>query len=142
MKYFIPFSLLPVEQKEINALEDIMSGYVLTSRYENQISVVFHIEADKPFAIGEKMNELNEEAYMNGYNWEAFFDYYLRKHAPDVLENMNPDPEAGMYAAYYDPSPENLARAKKFVDIIINLIENEEELYHIVREEGDKIEFD
>ena len=55
---------------------------------------------------------------------------------------MQTDPEAGMYAAYYPLTPENEARAEKFVKIICNLIENEEELYRIVRDEGDEIEWD
>ena len=88
------------------------------------------------------MNAINEEAYMNGYNWDAFFNYYLPKYAPNVIENMESDPEAGMYAAYYNLTPKNEIRAKKFVDIITNLIENEEELYRIVREEGNEINWE
>ena len=88
------------------------------------------------------MQEINEEAYMNGYNWEAFFNYYLPKYAPDVCMNMKTDPEAGMYVAYYDLTPENEARAEKFTEIIHSLINNEKELYGIVREEGKAIEWD
>jgi hypothetical protein len=55
---------------------------------------------------------------------------------------MEPDPEAGMYAAYYARTPENEARAEKFVEIIRSLVENEDELYLIVREEGDQIAWD
>ncbi|MDE6566597.1 MAG: immunity 51 family protein [Lachnospiraceae bacterium] len=119
-----------------------MNDYVAIVKDDDSISVCLYIEDDKLFAIGEKMNEINEEAYMNGYNWEAFFNYYLEKNAPDVLEEMDTDPEAGMYAAYYDMTPENELRAEKFVEIIRSFVENEEELYRIVREEGDKIEWD
>ena len=119
-----------------------MADYVTTVKHEESISVCFWIEQDKLLAIGNKMNAIKEEAYMNGYNWEAFFNYYLAKYAPDVTEGMDTDPEAGMYAAYYDLTPENEVRAEKFVQIITNLVENEEELYRIVREEGDEIEWD
>ena len=119
-----------------------MGIYATTIKHKTGISVCFYIEQDKPFAIGEKMNAINEEAYMNGYNWEAFFNYYLPKYDPDVTEGMGTDPEAGMYVAYYDLTPENEARAEKFVQIINHLIKNEEELYRIVREEGDKIAWD
>lgn len=88
------------------------------------------------------MNEINEEAYMNGYNWDAFFNYYLAKNAPDILENMESDPEAGSYAAYFEDTRENEERAKRFADIIISLIENEEDIYKILREKGDEIEWD
>ena len=119
-----------------------MVNYTCTVKHEKSISVCFYIEQDKPFAIGEKMNELNEDAYMNGYNWEAFFNYYLPKYAPDIMNGMDTDPEAGMYVAYYALTPENEVRAEKFVEIISSLVENEEELYRIVREEGDEIEWD
>ena len=65
------------------------------------------------------MNEINEEAYMNGYNWDAFFNYYLEENAPDILESMESDPEAGSYAAYFEDTAENEQKAKRFADIII-----------------------
>jgi len=116
--------------------------YVITVKHADSISVCFYIEHDKPFAVGEKMNEINGDAYMNGYNWEAFFNYYLSGYAPDVLNGMNTDPEAGMYVAYYDLTFKNEARAERFVEIIRHLVENEDELYRIVREEGENIVWD
>lgn len=106
------------------------------------IVLLFENEAEKILAIGERMNEINEEAYMNGYNWDAFFNYYLAKNASDILENMESDPEAGSYAAYFEDTRENEERAKRFADIIISLIENEEDIYKILREKGDEIEWD
>lgn len=106
------------------------------------IVLLFENETEKILAIGERMNEINEETYMNGYNWDAFFNYYLAKNAPDILENKESDPEAGSYAAYFEDTRENEERAKRFADIIISLIENEEDLYKILREKGDEIEWD
>lgn len=119
-----------------------MTDYVKVSKSENWIGVWFYNENAKPFSIGEKMNEINEDAYMNGYNWDAFFNYYLTRHAPDLLEGLDSDPEAGSYAAYYPPTEENEQKAERFAQIIVSLIENEEELYRIVRENGDEIEWD
>lgn len=115
---------------------------IIKNEDENEIAVYFYIENEKPFAIGEKMNEINEQAYMNGYNWEAFFNYYLSKHTPDVLEEMVTDSEAGTYVACYPITVENEVKANKFIEIIRSLVENEEELYRIVRDEGDEIEWD
>jgi hypothetical protein len=109
---------------------------------EKYVSVCFYIEHDKPLAIGEKMNEINEDAYMNGYNWEALFAYYLPKKAPDLLEGLGSDPEAGMYVAYYDNVPESKPKAERLAKLIEGLLDNEEELYRIVREEGDQIQWD
>ncbi len=122
--------------------EQDTANFAATVKHKNTISVCFYIEQDKIITIGEKMNEINDDAYMNGYNWEAFFNYYLPKYAPDVCENMKTDPEAGMYVAYYDLTPENEARAEKFVEIIKYLVEHEEELYCIVREDGENIAWD
>ena len=119
-----------------------MAEYVKVKEFGERVDIWFYNEMDKPFAIGEKMYEINDAAYMNGYNWDAFFNYYLAKHAPDVLVGMDTNPEAGSYMAIYALSTENVARAKKFAEIIMNLIENEEELYRIVREDGDDIEWD
>ncbi|MEY8234496.1 Imm51 family immunity protein [Lachnospiraceae bacterium 66-29] len=119
-----------------------MADFVKMSKSEYGISVLLFCEDDKPFKIGEEMYAANENAYMNGYNWEAFFQYYLEKNAPEILEGLESDPEAGMYAAHYELTEENEEKAKRFVEIIIALFENEEELYRIVREEGDQIEWD
>jgi len=55
---------------------------------------------------------------MNGYNWEAFFNYYLGKNYPEILEGIDFDPEAGMFTVYYDYTPENEIKAEKFKAII------------------------
>ena len=115
--------------------------FVSLAKGKRKISVCFDIQHDKPFAIGQKMNEIRQEAYMNGYNWEAFFDYYLPKYASEVMGGKS-DPEAGMYFYNYDLTPENEAKAEKFVGIIRSLIENDNELYRIVSEEEENIKWD
>ncbi len=119
-----------------------MADYVEVNKSNNWVHVWFYNENSKPFSIGEKMCEINENAYMNGYNWDAFFNYYLSEHEPDILEGLDSDPEAGSYSALYELSQENEKKALRFQEIIISLIENEEELYRIVREKGDEIEWD
>ena len=116
--------------------------YVEILKYGNKISIIFNIEHNKPFNIGEKMNELCEDAYMNGYNWEAFFNYYLGKNYPEILEGINFDSEAGMFTAYCDYSPENEIKAEKFKEIIRDLVENEEKLYKVIKVEVANIEWD
>ena len=111
--------------------------------HEKIYSVCFYVgHSRKSFEIGEKVNKIHEEAYMNGYNWEAFFNYYLTKHHPDILEHMDTDPEAGMYAAYFKKTVENKKRAKQFIGIINELMENEEVIYELIRQEGNQIEWD
>lgn len=119
-----------------------MENYVKVYKHNSYAGLCFGITDEKPYAIGEKMNEICAEAYMNGYNWEAFFNYYLAKNAPDLLDGLNSDPEADAYFANYELTEENEKKAERFAEIIISLIENEEELYRIVRENGDEIEWD
>ena len=119
-----------------------MADYVKVFNIEKIVDVCFYIDQDKILAISEKMNEICEEAYMNGYNWEAVLNYYLKNNAPELLDGLGTDPEAGMYAAYYDLSPENEKKAEKLAELITHLVENDEELYSLVREHGDDIEWD
>ncbi|MDE7194001.1 MAG: immunity 51 family protein [Oscillospiraceae bacterium] len=119
-----------------------MADYVKSFATDKYAEVCFYIENNNIFAIGEKMNKIDENAYMNGYNWEAFFNCYLAKKSPELLEGMNTDPEAGMYVAYYELSDENSARAKRFEELIVSLVENERELYDFLRENGGEIEWD
>ncbi len=119
-----------------------MRDYVELFRDQEYLRVCFYIEEPKIMAIGEKLEAINEQAYMNGYNWEALLRYYLEQNAPEVLEKMEADPEAGTYVAYYPLAEENEARAEKLFKIIGGLVEREEELCRLVREHGDEIEWD
>ncbi len=119
-----------------------MQDYVQVNNEDGYVGVSFYIEEDKILAIGEKMNEICEDAYMNGYNWGAFLEFYLEKNALELLEGLDADPEAGMYAAYYEGVEGDLAKAEKFAEMIESLIENENKLYAFLREEADNIEWD
>lgn len=109
---------------------------------ENTIEVCFFIEHKSILAIGEKMNEINENAYMNGYNWEAFLKSYLEQKNPELLKEMETDPEAGTYVAYYKLTKENEDKAEKFSKLIQSLIENNEKIYTFLRENGNEIQWD
>lgn len=128
-----------------------MADYASVFRYDDeefvdpdemQVGVEFDVTADKPFAVGEKMTEIDENAYMNGYNWEAFFNFYLAETAPELLEDLDTDTEASTYIALYPLSEENEKKAERFAKLIETLVEEETELLRIVRERGEEIEWD
>lgn len=119
-----------------------MSDFIDITYGEEYISLNFFIENEEIAAIGEKMEKINPEAYMNGYNWEAFLNYYFEKNAPEVLEGMDSDPEAGMYVVYYDNTADNTGKAGKLAEIIGYLVENPEDIYEIVRKHSDEIEWE
>lgn len=117
-----------------------MSDIVRKIKHENQIAVYFPIEADEVMAIGEKMVAINEEAYMNGYNWDAFLKSYLDAHHPELLNGLETDPEAGTYMALY--AREETHKADKLIAIIKELISNPEKVYQFLEEQGEEIEWD
>ena len=119
-----------------------MADYVLVFTYKNNVSLMLQASDGTVMALGEKLGALCPDAYMNGYNWEALLRYYLEKNVPDILEGMESDPEAGMYEAHWPRTLENEAKAKRFEEIIRSLIENEETLCRLVREDGGEIEWD
>ena len=109
---------------------------------DGSVALSFNIEDDIILALGDEMNAVREEAYMNGYNWEAFLNYYLSVNDPDVLKGMETDSEAGTYVAYYVDGASNEGKVKRLADIIVSLVENKEEIFRILRENGDEIEWD
>ena len=119
-----------------------MPDYVKIFKTEKSVDVCLYAENEKPLSLMEPVQAACPDAYMNGYNWEALLRYYLEENAPDILEGMRTDPEAGMYAAYWPLSPENEERAKRLEGIIRSLVENGEALCRFVEEHGGEIEWD
>jgi len=118
------------------------NDYISFFKDDESIEICIDVGDEKVMEVGEKISVGNEDAYMNGYNWDALFSCYLKKHEPDILKEMETDPEADMYAAFYPLTPENESRAERFVEIIRSLIEQDEKLCQFVKEEGDEIEWD
>lgn len=125
-----------------NEREILTHEYVRLRAWEGSLVLYFENEAAKPLALGQKLGEIDENAYMNGYNWDALLSHYLSEHAPDILECMESDPEAGSYVVYFEDTPENERKARRFAEMIVALVEGEEELCRLVRERGDEIEWD
>lgn len=119
-----------------------MNDYVSTYKYSNWVGVMFVVEAEKPFAVGQRLNDAHKMAYMNGYNWAALLDWYLAQNDPGLLEGLDHDPEAGSYSGIYPLTPENEVKAEKLAETIRDLVNNEEETFLLIQEHGDEIEWD
>ena len=119
-----------------------MLKHIKIVNYNNDHGICFYIQNDEVLELGERMNEVCEDAYMNGYNWEALINCYLRENAPDLLDGLAPDPEAGMYAAYYSGTPDNEGRAKRLADIIAFLLNDEDKLFGFLKAHESDIEWD
>ncbi len=70
--------------------------YVKVFSSDDYAEACLYVSNQKVLGIGDKMNEIDEYAYMNGYNWEAFLNCYFAKKEPALLEGMKTDPEAEM----------------------------------------------
>lgn len=119
-----------------------MDNIVEIDQNDEIISVMFYIEEDEVMEIGEKLHEIDENAYMNGYNWEAVLNAYMEINAPDILDVIDSDPEAGMYAAYFENTEEGVAAAHQLADIINTLVSDPKKLYSFVQEHSEDIEWD
>lgn len=119
-----------------------MADFIKLTEDDDSITVLFDIENESVMALGERLAEICEDAYMNGYNWDALLTCYLQKHAPSLLEDLETDPEAGLYAAYYEASDENRLRAQALTDLIAELISDGDELCEFVSEYAEEIEWD
>lgn len=106
------------------------------------VSVSLYIEGKRLMEIGQKMGEINPEAYMNGYNWSAFLRCYLSTAAPELLEGLEDDSEAGMCCVYYPLTPENERKAERLEGLACALLEDEDGIYRFLREHGNEIEWD
>ncbi|MEH0155455.1 Imm51 family immunity protein [Limibacter armeniacum] len=114
-----------------------------TSEEYQSVTVCFHSEKDIPFKFGEKLNEINEYAYMNGYNWAAVLEAYLHQEAPELLVDLEMMPEAGScFMSYNQLHESNIDKAKRLVDLINDLVVNERELVDFVKNNGEEIAWD
>ena len=106
------------------------------------ISLCIYIENEGIFQLGERINERFEEAYMNGYNWDALIRFYISKVDPDLMQEVKTDPEAGMFSAYISYSEENLDKMRRFKSYIHGLLSDETVLFRLIEDNRDSVEWD
>jgi hypothetical protein len=100
----------------------------------NSISVCVCNENEGQFELGERINARFEEAYMNGYNWDALIRFYVANIDPALMAEIESDPEAGMCSAYMSFSPENLAKMKRFESHVRGMVANEAALMKFIED--------
>ena len=106
------------------------------------ISVCVYCENDGLFALGKRVNARFEQAYMNGYNWDALIRFYVRSLDPKLMSQIGTDPEAGMFSAYTSYSEQNLALMKQFESHVRQLLSDESSLMKFIEDNENEIEWD
>ncbi len=66
----------------------------------------------------------------------------LQKYEPELAKELEYDSEAGMFCAYFSDVDESDTRGEQLAEIMYELINDEEKICNIVREEGDEIAWD
>ncbi len=116
-----------------------MADYVKQMIFGDEVHVTFYIDHETPLYIAKEIGRIAPDIEMNGYNWDVLLTCYLEDEMPDVLEYMETDPEAGLYTAYWEDTPENRERAGMLCRLIEDLLESEDPLLDYVRERADEI---
>ncbi len=106
------------------------------------VSVCVYNEQDGLFELGERIHARYELAYMNGYNWDALIRFYVTSLDPELMEHVDTDPEAGMFAAYAEYSAENVERMKRFQQHVLKMVSDETALMKLIDANYEEIEWD
>lgn len=109
---------------------------------DSNIVLYLDIETDYLLKIGDEINLINNDAYMNGYNWSILFKFYLEKYNPDVLVDMLFDPEAGAFYASIPKSQINILKAETISNELQELINDRDKLLSFVEKYESIIEWD
>ncbi len=108
----------------------------------NSIAVCVYNENDELFEFGERINKQFDQAYMNGYNWDALITYYVNSVDSDLMAEVNTDPEAGMFSAYMEYNQDNLDKMKRFEAHIRTMLTDEATLLSFIADNYEEIEWD
>ena len=120
-----------------------MATFVDLHIREDSISVSFDVGTPVIMSLGERMNEICPEAYMNGYNWEAFLNAYLEENKPEILEEIESDPEAEMYCVYFNEvNDDTKAMAEELAATIEDLLSDEDAVMSFLKDNEGSIEWD
>lgn len=110
--------------------------------YEHNGDVVLTINVDSDYLIkiGKEIEELCNEAYMNGYNWEVFIYFYIFKRSEELLNGLQFDSEAAMFVAIYEKKQKK--SAKKLYELFSMLLENPKEIHDFLKQYCNEIKWE
>lgn len=121
----------------------VMAELINVNIGSDDIAITFEAGAPEIMALGRKMNEICEEAYMNGYNWAAFVDYYLEENRPDLVDVYESDPEAETYCALINGADsEAKGFANELEKTLEKLLTDEEATLSFLEDNMDSIGWD
>lgn len=126
----------PIEETHYIDIEEIEINK------QEHIQLSFYVGNDKPFSLIDKVEEINEVAYLNAYNWSVLLEFYSKQNNLNIFENTISDHEASLYNISFVKDDNGGKQANKLKEIIENFVENEEILLDYIKNYGDEIEWD
>lgn len=106
-----------------------------------QLSLCVYIDRDELFRLGERITERFPDAYMNGYSWSSLISCYVSEVDPELMDEVETDPEAGMVAVYMNYSEENLVKMRRFESHVLAMLADEAALMAFVETHYGDIEW-
>ncbi len=119
-----------------------MNEYITITKQQDSISLTLNVEDCVIIELGEKINDICDEAYMNGYNWEVLINYYIENNCNNLLDGMHFDSEAGSFVIYYENTKENELKINEIRDTINFFVQNQDDLIAFVKENESEIPWD
>lgn len=106
------------------------------------VSATLSVTAPEVMELGQRINDRFEEAYMNGYNWEAVVIRYLREVDPDLSRELAFDAEASMMTASLVHSEQSVARMRAVESHLRAMLADGDALIEFIEQHRTEIEWD
>ncbi len=122
---------------EINSEQVVRDIQVPDNEYiylDEDDVLIINLDNEYMLNLGNEINLMDEYAYMNGYNLEVLLGLYLQKVYPGLLENLETDPEAAVYVAYYSDDFTANKNIEKLFDVVKTFIENSNAVFEFLKQ--------
>ncbi|HEM3204052.1 TPA: hypothetical protein U0910_002130 [Streptococcus suis 8830] len=107
---------------------------------ETPDSIIFDLTDSNLMRISSKIEEIEPDVYMNGYNWEKLIQAMLSDCAPELLNGLEFDSDANTFIAYYGSN--KLNNFLQLQAILAKWLEAPEELYQFVKKNGSVLDWE
>ncbi|WP_232088955.1 Imm51 family immunity protein [Streptococcus suis] len=107
---------------------------------ETPDSIIFDLTDSNLMRISSKIEEIEPDVYMNGYNWEKLIQAMLSDCSPELLNGLEFDSDANTFIAYYGSN--KLNNFLQLQAILAKWLEAPEELYQFVKKNGSVLDWE
>jgi hypothetical protein len=106
-----------------------LPDYLVLNTSGPNIQLDFDTTGDIVYTIGDHLEQIEETAYMTGFNWAHLIDYFIDERIPEIRTEINITARSGGFTATWANTPENQTHAQHLAQLITELITQPEQLY-------------